>query len=529
MTCQESMLAGIGAGDCGLAVLSAATSRPTRRRRPPPRRRPRRHSHEGWWCNEHGVPEEVCALCNAKLVADFKAKGDWCKEHDRPDSQCFVCHPEKEAEFAALYEAKYGKKPPKPTCGESTRPACCLLPTSAADIKLKVSTSLLASDPDRRKAIMARQLAYAILAALALLAVAAAAYDWFTPLPPDAQCEPRPTSAARPAPSAISREFKLWHGSHHDRAMEIATDETVLGDFNDATFERLGVTTRFFRRDGKFMVNTEGPDGQNHDYEIKYTFGIDPLQQYMVEFPDGRVQVLRVSWDTQKKRWFEVTPPDVAERAARAGRPAALDRRRAELEHDLRRVPFDESAEELRSRHDTYHTTFQRNRRQLRRVPRAGERARRAGQALVAVLGSQRRLRPGESQERRHHACKSKPARSAIRAAHMIHDDFRPGQPLLDYYEPVAALRRAVPRRRPDSRRSLRIRLVPGKQDARQPRPLHRLPRSAFAQAEVRRQPALHAVSHRRQVRHARASSSSGRLGRRASASPATCRCGPTW
>jgi hypothetical protein len=76
------------------------------------------HSHDGWWCNEHGVPEDVCARCNAKLVADFKAKADWCKEHERPDSQCFICHPEKEDEFAARYEAKYGKKPPKPQAGE---------------------------------------------------------------------------------------------------------------------------------------------------------------------------------------------------------------------------------------------------------------------------------------------------------------------------------------------------------------------------------------------------------------------------
>jgi cobalt-zinc-cadmium efflux system membrane fusion protein len=73
------------------------------------------HSHEGWWCNEHGVPEEVCALCSAKLADEFKAKGDWCAEHDRPDSQCFDCHPELEAEFAARYEAKYGQKPPRPT------------------------------------------------------------------------------------------------------------------------------------------------------------------------------------------------------------------------------------------------------------------------------------------------------------------------------------------------------------------------------------------------------------------------------
>src|SRR4051812_15353842 len=72
------------------------------------------HKHDGWWCDEHGVPEKVCARCNMKLVADFKAKGDWCQDHDRPDSQCFVCHPDKEAEFAAQCEAEYGKKPPQP-------------------------------------------------------------------------------------------------------------------------------------------------------------------------------------------------------------------------------------------------------------------------------------------------------------------------------------------------------------------------------------------------------------------------------
>jgi hypothetical protein len=71
------------------------------------------HNHEGWWCSEHGVPEEVCAQCSAKIAKDFKAKGDWCSKHDRPESQCFICHPEFESKFAALYEAKYGKQPPK--------------------------------------------------------------------------------------------------------------------------------------------------------------------------------------------------------------------------------------------------------------------------------------------------------------------------------------------------------------------------------------------------------------------------------
>lgn len=69
-------------------------------------------AHGEWWCDEHGMPEEICAQCSSKLAAEFKKKGDWCKEHDRPDSQCFICHPELKDRFAAQYRAKYGKEPP---------------------------------------------------------------------------------------------------------------------------------------------------------------------------------------------------------------------------------------------------------------------------------------------------------------------------------------------------------------------------------------------------------------------------------
>ena len=68
--------------------------------------------HSAWWCAEHGVPEEVCGLCSAKVAKEAKSKGDWCGKHDRPDSQCFVCHPEYKEKFAAQYRAKYGKEPP---------------------------------------------------------------------------------------------------------------------------------------------------------------------------------------------------------------------------------------------------------------------------------------------------------------------------------------------------------------------------------------------------------------------------------
>lgn len=118
-------------------------------------------------------------------------------------------------------------------------------------------------------------------------------------------------------------QCEQFAGSHHDRAMGIATDESVLGDFNDQSIEHFGQTTRMFRDGQRFMVNTEGPDGQLHDYEVKYVFGVSPLQQYMVELDRpasatsdqiGRVQVLRVSWDTVRKEWFYLSPPDVKER-----------------------------------------------------------------------------------------------------------------------------------------------------------------------------------------------------------------------
>jgi hypothetical protein len=73
---------------------------------------PGNRDHSGWWCAEHGVPEEICGLCNAKFAGECKKKGDWCKEHERPESQCFICHPDKKEQFAAQYRAKYGKEPP---------------------------------------------------------------------------------------------------------------------------------------------------------------------------------------------------------------------------------------------------------------------------------------------------------------------------------------------------------------------------------------------------------------------------------
>ncbi|MEW4924818.1 tetratricopeptide repeat protein [Algibacter sp. 2305UL17-15] len=108
--------------------------------------------------------------------------------------------------------------------------------------------------------------------------------------------------------SCHKEQFKEWKGSHHDKAMQIALDSTVLGDFNNVKFTSQGVTSRFYKKENNYYVNTEGPDGKYHDYKIEYSFGITPLQQYIVKFPDGHFQCLRTAWDTEKNKWFDLYP-----------------------------------------------------------------------------------------------------------------------------------------------------------------------------------------------------------------------------
>jgi Flp pilus assembly protein TadD len=110
-------------------------------------------------------------------------------------------------------------------------------------------------------------------------------------------------------------EAKLWRGSQHQLAMAHATEKSVLGDFSGATFDYFGVRSRFFQQDGKYLVETDGADGELAIFEIKYTFGVDPLQQYLVEFPDGRLQALSIAWDSRPadaggQRWFHLYPKE---------------------------------------------------------------------------------------------------------------------------------------------------------------------------------------------------------------------------
>lgn len=109
------------------------------------------------------------------------------------------------------------------------------------------------------------------------------------------------------------KEHTEWRGSHHHAAMQEAKDDTVLGDFSGAIFAKGGVETSFFKRDNKFWVRTDGSDGKVADFEVRYTFGFSPLQQYLIAMPRGRYQALGIAWDSRPKevggqRWYHLYP-----------------------------------------------------------------------------------------------------------------------------------------------------------------------------------------------------------------------------
>lgn len=187
--------------------------------------------------------------------------------------------------------------------------------------------------------------------------------DWIIAMPIDAKAE---FVGGQTCIQCHQHQYKLWKESHHDLAMDLATDETVLGDFNDARIEHAGIESRMYREQEKYMVHTEGPDGTMADFHVKYVFGVEPLQQYMVEFdrPDSmpsdtiaKLQVLRISWDTEKKRWFYLSPPDVDEKLAPSD-PLHWTKAGQNWNHMCASCHSTNLRKNFELASNTYHTTF---------------------------------------------------------------------------------------------------------------------------------------------------------------------------
>jgi tetratricopeptide (TPR) repeat protein len=108
-----------------------------------------------------------------------------------------------------------------------------------------------------------------------------------------------------------SKEYANYVSSDHFHAMDSALPRSVKGDFNNSFFVYYGDTTRFYQRDDGYYVSTKDSLGKKSEFPVSFTFGWQPLQQYLVRFGDGRIQALPFCWDTRPKekggqRWFHI-------------------------------------------------------------------------------------------------------------------------------------------------------------------------------------------------------------------------------
>jgi predicted CXXCH cytochrome family protein len=192
----------------------------------------------------------------------------------------------------------------------------------------KHKNKVVQPDPDSSRPSLSRYL-FPITIGVLLAAVAGIGWFLFSPAPAPqkpplisapaaaAPVASKPQSLAQKPATMVdeqqcqgchTEQVKDWQGSHHQLAMQAANAETLLGDFNNVTFKAENETTRFSRKGDEFWVNTPGIDGKSADFKVAYTFGIAPLQQYLIEVGKGRLQALGVAWDTEKHRWFHLYP-----------------------------------------------------------------------------------------------------------------------------------------------------------------------------------------------------------------------------
>ncbi|NTV71820.1 MAG: tetratricopeptide repeat protein [Azonexaceae bacterium] len=176
-----------------------------------------------------------------------------------------------------------------------------------------------------------------------------------------------------------------WRTSKHSQAMQAAEPGTVLANFADQKFTGASGATTFHVRQGLFSIASAGADGRSGEFPVAYTFGLRPLQQYLVPQAGGRLQAFTIAWDTARHRWFDLQadePAKPGESLHWTGRYQGWNLMCAECHTTALRKGYDQQA-------DVYKTTWA--------APNVGCQACHGpGARHVAAAGQKRALRlPG--------------------------------------------------------------------------------------------------------------------------------------
>lgn len=110
------------------------------------------------------------------------------------------------------------------------------------------------------------------------------------------------------------QETRQWQTSLHARSMQPVSPATVLGNFEQARFVSAEIEAIFHSEGDQYLIDlTES--GQQQTWSVRYTFGVYPLQQYLIDIGDGKLQALNIAWDSRTadvggQRWFRLDAPE---------------------------------------------------------------------------------------------------------------------------------------------------------------------------------------------------------------------------
>lgn len=113
-----------------------------------------------------------------------------------------------------------------------------------------------------------------------------------------------PSAQARACATCHEEQFEKWQRSQHAWANRLVSVEKDGAAFTPARMLVNGsFVTHLHEQGNRFEFVSSGPDGISH-HQPEAVIGIEPLRQYLVPFPGGRLQVVDVSYDPHSNKWF---------------------------------------------------------------------------------------------------------------------------------------------------------------------------------------------------------------------------------
>ena len=102
--------------------------------------------------------------------------------------------------------------------------------------------------------------------------------------------------------------FEKWHDSNHGRAERPVSkpEDHPAFEPKQTLVHGKDSSEAFVDADGLAKILTTGLDHQRHAYPVVRVIGNNPLRQFLIPAPGGRMQTCDVSLDPAKNEWFDV-------------------------------------------------------------------------------------------------------------------------------------------------------------------------------------------------------------------------------